>query len=61
MGNSTRDKLERGEGNLDNRVGGKDLMPQDDHHHSIHRKQIIWHRRVLHEDLEKMSQQLLYL
>ena len=61
MGNFVRDNLEWGEGSLANRVGGKDLMPLDDDHHSIHWKQIVWNHRVLHEDLEKMSQQIIYL
>ena len=41
MEKSMRDNLEWGEGNLANRVGGKDIIPLDDDHHSSHWKQII--------------------
>ena len=61
MEKSMRDNLEWGEGNLANRVDDKDLIPLADDHHSSHQKQIVWNCRVLHQDLQKMSQQFLNL
>ena len=56
-----RDSLESGDMNLSNKVDGKDLMVLDDDYHSRNQKQIVWHCRVLHEDLQKVSQQFIYL
>ena len=56
MENYVRDNIEWGKGDLANSIDGKDPMPLDDHHHSRHQKQIVWHCRVLHEDIEKVSQ-----
>ena len=41
MGNFMRDNIGWGEGNIANRVGGKDIIRIDDDHHSTHRKQIV--------------------